>query len=284
MMARHDPCYNDDDVDLHPAERKCNALIRVIFFDIDGTLLSNRTHTVSTSVRNALAALQKQGIQIVAATGRHWLELRDLPVSTIPFDAYLTLNGQLWLDHDHNCRYRSPLPQPDQKQLRDLFDSRRLPILLIEEKRMVINYINDAVKQAQTAIQTALPDIGTDSSSPLYQAIAFAPSADRTWLQPLLPHCRITSWHRYAMDIISDTGGKCSSILRYLQQQQISLEETAAFGDGENDIEMLQLAHIGIAMGNADEAVKQAADFVTASVDEDGVVLALHTLHQQGYL
>lgn len=48
-----------------------------------------------------------------------------------------------------------------------------------------------------------------------------------------------------------------------------------AFGDGENDLPMLRHAHIGVAMGNADEFVKKQADYVTDSVDEDGILTAL---------
>ena len=55
----------------------------------------------------------------------------------------------------------------------------------------------------------------------------------------------------------------------------ISLNETMAFGDGGNDISMLQHAGLGVAMGNAKEEVKQKADYVTTSVDEDGIANAL---------
>ena len=53
------------------------------------------------------------------------------------------------------------------------------------------------------------------------------------------------------------------------------LSETMAFGDGGNDISMLRHAAIGVAMGNAKEDVKEAADYVTTSVDEDGIKKAL---------
>ena len=52
-------------------------------------------------------------------------------------------------------------------------------------------------------------------------------------------------------------------------------EEIIAFGDGENDIGMLQLAGIGVAMGNAEEVVKQNADYITADIDDDGIEKAL---------
>ena len=55
----------------------------------------------------------------------------------------------------------------------------------------------------------------------------------------------------------------------------ISLEESMAFGDGGNDIPMLKHVGIGVAMGNAEDEVKQAADYVTDSVDENGIEKAL---------
>ena len=64
-------------------------------------------------------------------------------------------------------------------------------------------------------------------------------------------------------------------IQEYLDRLGISVRETMAFGDGHNDIEMLRFAGIGVAMGNASDEVKGAADYVTDSVDEDGIALAL---------
>ena len=55
----------------------------------------------------------------------------------------------------------------------------------------------------------------------------------------------------------------------------ISREETIAFGDGENDMEMLEYAGIGVAMGNAEEKVKQCADYVTGDTDKGGIPSAL---------
>ena len=55
----------------------------------------------------------------------------------------------------------------------------------------------------------------------------------------------------------------------------IKAEETIAFGDAENDLEMLKFAGIGVAMGNGEEQVKAQADYVTADVDDDGIAKAL---------
>lgn len=63
--------------------------------------------------------------------------------------------------------------------------------------------------------------------------------------------------------------------LQYIESLGISREETIAFGDGENDMGMLRYAGIGVALGNAEEEVKAAADYVTADIDDQGVWKAL---------
>ena len=64
-------------------------------------------------------------------------------------------------------------------------------------------------------------------------------------------------------------------LLTYLGKTR---EDAIAFGDGPNDLEMLSYAGIGVAMGNADDSVKEKADMVTARIDEDGIFLALRKL------
>ena len=64
---------------------------------------------LGVDVDAAIAKLQAQGILCIVATGRHISQLRKLPVAEIPFDAYLTLNGQLMLDKDHNVLFGVPI-------------------------------------------------------------------------------------------------------------------------------------------------------------------------------
>lgn len=91
----------------------------------------------------------------------------------------------------------------------------------------------------------------------------------------VLPGSRITRWNDRAVDIISRNGGKVTGIKQYLKENHISAQESMAFGDGENDMEMLEFAGVGIAMGNAEDMVKKSADYVTDSVDNRGIENAL---------
>ena len=90
-----------------------------------------------------------------------------------------------------------------------------------------------------------------------------------------LPDCKISQWNPCAYDVIPKQGGKTAGIESVLKHYGIKQEEIMAFGDAENDIEMLQYAKIGVAMGNADDEVKEAADYVTDTVDSDGIYKAL---------
>ena len=89
-----------------------------------------------------------------------------------------------------------------------------------------------------------------------------------------------TRWHPYFLDIIGKGNTKQKGIEAICKYFNIKKEDTFAFGDGGNDISMIQYAGTGIAMGNASDDVKTAADIVTDSVDDDGIFNALKKLKQ----
>ena len=94
-------------------------------------------------------------------------------------------------------------------------------------------------------------------------------------LDELLDECAVISWSDTGIDIIPKDGGKSAGIRRYLEEHGLDRSEIMAFGDGENDIDMLKFAGIGVAMGNSSDIVKAAADYVTDTIDNDGIEKAL---------
>lgn len=250
-------------------------MVKAIFFDIDGTLLSHRSGTVPSSARAALLRLKERGVLLFAATGRHILELEKLPVRDLPFDGYATLNGQICLDGHKTLLYSAPIPPEDAQQLAAAFAAREVPMMIVEAERIYVNFINDAVRTAQRAISTPVPEIGVYTGAPMYQFDVYADEAHLPPLIAQLPHCKASRWNPYAIDVMPRSGGKVAGIRRILEHFHLTPQEIMAFGDGENDLDMLRCAGIGVAMGNADEAVKQSADHVTAGVDQDGIREAL---------
>lgn len=250
-------------------------MIKAAFFDVDGTLLSHKTKSVPASAREALKKLKAAGIPCIVATGRQITEMEKLPIADIPFDGYLTLNGQLMLDGDKNVVFSKPINGAVKDFLVRQFQNHDYPALLVEEKHTYLNFVTDHVRATQEAISSPIPPFGTYSGNEIYQVCAYLRPHEEHHLDPIVGDAVITRWHFGGMDVVAKGGGKVSGIRDYLAAAGLTPEEIIAFGDGENDIEMLRFAGIGIAMGNAVEEAKKAADYVTADIDDDGIEKAL---------
>lgn len=251
-------------------------MIKAAFFDVDGTLLSHRTKCVPASARKALEKLRAKGIPCIVATGRQISEMEKLPIADIPFDGYLTLNGQLMLDRDKNLIFSKPITGRVKDFLVDRFESHAFPALLVEEKDAYLNYVTDHVHAVQEAISSAVPPLGIYQGGEIYQVCAYLRPEEEYHLAPIAGDCVITRWHFGGMDVVAKGGGKVSGIRDYLEKAGIRREEIIAFGDGENDVEMLRFAGIGVCMANGVPEAKAAADYVTSDIDEDGIKKALH--------
>lgn len=250
-------------------------MIKVAFFDVDGTLLSHNTRQVPQSTRQALKKLREAGILCVVATGRHICQFAHLPVDDLEFDGYLTLNGQICLDRNRQILYGCPLEGGAKEIILDVFHKKETPVLLVEEDKIYLNFVNDRVRYVQDCISSPVAQVLDYSGKDLFMACMYISGEEAGILTELWPDCEITWWTSESVDIIAKGGGKAVAIEKYLASQGLTPEEAIAFGDGYNDLEMLQFVGTGVAMGNAEAQVKQAADYVTTDVDDHGIANAL---------
>lgn len=250
-------------------------MIKAAFFDVDGTLVSHKTKSVPPSAREAIAKLQRSGIKCIVATGRHLREMKKLPVGDIPFDGYITLNGQLILNEKQETIYGVPLSGKGKEILMRMYSQKELPALLVQETRNCLNFVDERVTAVHAAISTEIPALAEYDGEDVYQVCVYLTKENEEPLEELEGLCVMTRWGFGGLDIIAKGGGKMTGIRWYLEQEGIDPSETIAFGDAENDMEMLRLAGIGVAMGNADEKVKASADYVTTDIDDDGIANAL---------
>ena len=250
-------------------------MIKAAFFDVDGTLLSHKSRSVQQSARNAIDALKARGIKCVVATGRQLPEMEKLPVADIAFDGYITMNGQLIYDDRKRVIKGTPITGELKDALLRMFGERKLPVLLVEKDRMYLNFVNDHVVAAQADISSAIPAVDTYSGREIYQVCVYLTERQEACLEPLRPLCSINRWHWGGVDITTRGNHKGVGVREYLESQGFGPEEAIAFGDAENDVEMLRLAGIGVAMGNGTPEAKAAADYVTSDIDENGIENAL---------
>ena len=252
-------------------------MIKAAFFDVDGTLYSHRTNTVPQSARDAIQALHDQGILVFLATGRHGPVLEQLaPLRDLYFDGAITLNGAYCYDRSGMICH-TPIDPQDIRALLAHLETHPMPCALIEDRRMYINFHNERVRQVHDAIHTPPPPLGDlrrGYDHPIYQVLLYLTDGERDKVPPM-PHTRVTKWHTGGLDVIPATAGKDAGIAHILAHYGISREETIAFGDGGNDIDMFHAVHIAVAMGNAGPRVKAESTYITTDIDDNGIWNAL---------
>jgi HAD superfamily hydrolase (TIGR01484 family) len=245
--------------------------IQAIFFDIDGTLVSFQTQKMPESTRLALAKLKEKGIKTFICTGRppvYAALLKDQ--LDFEFDGYVFLNGQYCTEKDGTCFYKKTLSKSGIEAILQWSQSHPEVYCLFMEPDYV--YANRAV---ESDVEAILDDPGRCLTHETYQVSPWIDPSKEPELLSMTHEIKSVRWNPDFTDLIPADGGKSVGIQQLLEHFGLSQEKTMAFGDGGNDIEMLQYVHLGVAMGNGTQNVKDAADYVTDSVDEDGIWNAL---------
>ena len=252
-------------------------MIKAAFFDIDGTLLSFNTHQVSEGTIRAFDTLHRHGVRTFISSGRPMVLIPVMPVS---FEGHITMNGGYVFVKDR-ILLSNPIPAADLDAWLDFAKQQNLCTMLFTADGMMLAQPNEIGARLRDQLEFTMPpviDIDEMRSAKAYQIIAIMPAALDSQVASLLPHCRLPRWHSAFTDIVANGNSKACGMDAICRHFSIRQEETLAFGDGANDIEMLQWAGIGVAMGNAEQIVKDHADFVTTDVDHEGIEQAVNQL------
>ena len=257
------------------------SMIKAVFFDIDGTLVSFKTHEVSQSTIEALDLLRKKGIKVFIATGRHYTSINNL--GDLKFDGYVTLNGGYCFAGEDKVIYKHSIPDRDIEALiRYMETEESFPCAFVQEKEIFMNYKDETVEEIFNMLNFPEPPIRPMDEirgKTAYQLVSFFTAEQEKKIMTILSNCESTRWNPLFTDVVPAGSSKRVGIDKMLEYFRIPLNECMAFGDGGNDVAMLQHAGIGVAMGNAEDDVKQYADYITDSVDEDGIFKALKHLN-----
>ena len=254
-------------------------MIKAIFFDIDGTLVSLKTKVYPASIPGVLEQLHKKGILLFVATGRSKFEIaQEHLLDGLAFDGYLTNNGQDCYDADGNSTYSKPLAPSEVAAVLQWAKAHHEPCWMVSGKESRMSFTSPRTEKSFREIHTQYPEIGTLDhmvEDPVYKIVLFLDREEAREPLALAPNCRWTQWAEHGCDIISADGGKVNAMRDIIAAYGIQPEEVMAFGDSHNDTQMLQAAGIGIAMDNATEECKRIADYITDDCDADGIAKAL---------
>lgn len=246
-------------------------MTKIIFFDIDGTLIDFGKGAPSPRVVETLNRLQQNGIRICLATGRCPIIIPDM--GGVQFDACLAFNGSLCFRGDEVI-HSNPLLAEDVQTIIENGRRMKRPVSLATRDRIVANGNGGDLAEYYRVVKLELketPDFDQVIHQPVYQFMVAARPEEYDQLIAGTRNAKIVAWWDRAVDIIPGNGDKGVGIRKILEYFHIDPKDAMAFGDGGNDIEMLQAVGTGVAMGNAGDKVKAAARQVCASVSEDGV-------------
>lgn len=252
------------------------AVIKAIFFDVDGTLVPSGTNTIQPDVMAALNRLRRDGVALFLSTGRH-MTMLDQVRRQFEFDGYVSVSGQYCLYHGAPV-YKNPIPGRGMEELVGAMEAHGFSGMFLEGESCWLNALDGPARAFLEEFHVVTPPVCPLSramTGEVYQVIVMLDRERERLLLDRADHLAAVRWHPGFLDAMPPGGGKDTGIGQVLRHLGLGREEAMAFGDGENDISMLKCVGVGVAMGNANDTVKAAADYVTGPVDAGGLCAAL---------
>lgn len=254
-------------------------MIKALFFDIDGTLVSFKTHRIPQSTVDILQQAHDKGVKIFISTGRPRQIITNLNQISHLIDGWITTNGA-YCFIGNEIIYENAISDSDAKRIIEASDRDNYSVIVVGEKDLAFHNYQDIVDI------TFREGLGVDNldyhrdidflqGQHILQMTPFCTIQQETELMPTLEDCNSGRWCEEFTDITSGKADKGKGIEAIAAYEGFSIGETAAFGDGGNDNSMIIKAGTGVAMGNANDETKKIADYITTNVDEDGIKNAL---------
>lgn len=269
--------------------------IKLIALDLDGTLLDSQKR-LSQRNEKALKACIERGIWIVPCTGRIWNGVPDF-IRNIPGIRYgITTNGAMVEDiSEHRVLDERKLSWELAldilqlaRQFHTMYDVYMDGVGYGEARFMenmsrfqVPDIIQKMIRQTRTIVPDVMEEVRRRRIPAEKVNYFFGDQEERARARAALLErgdVVVSSSLSNNLEINAIGATKGEAILRLAKHLGLKQEETMGFGDGENDVTMMRLAGVGVAMKNAEEALKQEADYVTDSNDEDGVAVMIEKL------
>lgn len=252
---------------------------KIIFFDIDNTLYITEENRIPESTLYALNALRQQGIITAIATGRTLAvlpeQIRQL-IGQDGIDMIAIINGQ-YVQYQGKELVSFAIDAATVTQVADYFRAHNIAHGFVDEQGISVALINDFVHQSCQETRVSYQyNPSHQHQRPIYQILGFYPEEHDAHIASMLPeHLKLVRWHRFGVDILPREGSKARGIRAALQQLNLNLHDAWAFGDGHNDLEMIQAVGFGVVMANGEDSVKAHANHICPSAKEDGIYRCL---------
>lgn len=260
---------------------------KLIALDLDGTL-KNSNNEITEQTREALKQVQKQGVKIVLASGRPTPGLRH-EAKELELEKYggyiLSFNGARVVDvKTGQTIYEQTLTLDEAKRAYDRSQEFNLACMTYEDDVIITENIDDEY----VCVEARINDIKKEQvksfknrlKDPIHKVLLtgqpdYVGSIEEEFKQPFGESLSIYRSAPFFIEIMAQGIDKAASLDRLAKSLGIQQSEVIAFGDGYNDLSMIEYAGKGVAMENAVEGVKERADVITKSNNEDGIAYIL---------
>lgn len=253
---------------------------KAVFFDIDGTLINimKQRPQMTARTRQAIRSLRCAGHRTFIASGRPLVYLDPELTEQDLFDGYVLMNGAA-VFVDGSCIYEQPLPRQSVKDIVTLCEAHAVEYVLQGARQVCLRPEFRGLEEFYRSIGVHVDRFTRsyrleDVQACKMEFLAFEEEGGGVFGR-LLAMPGLTGlmdpYHKKNMELYASDISKGSGILKVLAHLGIPVRDSIAFGDGLNDIEMMQTVGTGVAMGNAQPEVKAIARYEVPSVDEDGV-------------
>lgn len=255
---------------------------KLLFFDIDGTLIecSLGIYSITDKTRAALDQLKKNGHDVFLATGRCKCFITD-GVMDYPFSGYVTCNGG-YVEYRGEPVYKAVVSSEAIRATMELCE--KYDFNYYFESCDYI-YVRDAKNPRHLEFcknwgmkpETIIDDFDPDKIETYIGMIIINKKEDiPVMVEALSPYFDVQRHQSdYSFDLTLRGVSKAVGISELVKRINRDINDTIAFGDGRNDIEMLETVALGIAMGNAVIEAKSVADYETDRIENDGIIKAL---------
>ena len=253
--------------------------IKIVFFDIDDTLRVKDTGYMPDSIKTVFKSLKKQGILTGISSGRAIYgvvpEIRELQP-----DYFVTINGAYVSDKNGHEILSTPIAPKIAEKYVSWARKVGIDYGFAGKDKPAVSARTKLVDDALGPVY-GICDVEADFhlENEVYHMWTFEDVGDS--LQPpqeLAKDIRFVRWHPNSSDVIQNGISKASGVAHVLEKENLLPENLLYFGDGPNDMEMFAYAGLKVAMGNSVPEIKERADFVTGTVEEDGILHALEEL------
>ena len=251
---------------------------RLAALDVDGTLV-DQANALSPAVREAVLALADAGVAIVVATGRAMPGTMEVVERLgLEHGTAVTSNGAIVLGY-HPVEVLHSVTFDASEAVRRVLES--VPDALVAVEEVGVGYrVNAPFPEGEVSGRITVEDVDSLVAEPVTRVVIRAPEHDAEEFAEVVEGLGLTETNYYIgytawLDLAPQGVSKASGLELVCSRLEVPRADVLAVGDGLNDVEMLEWAGRGVAMGQAPDEVVAVADAVTGSVVDDGLATEL---------